>query len=112
MSKPELSCLDSENATAASALPRQYSSRALRARYTLTNPTVARIKRIVNVDDDVNRCSSDANFLIAVATELFIQYLVKQTSTVLKADRKARRTIQYKDVGKYETSLYCQLQLT
>lgn len=61
--------------------------------------TVARVKKIIHADEDISNCSNNAAFCITVATELFLQYLVEQTANVVKAERKPRRNIQYKDVG-------------
>ena len=60
---------------------------------------MARIKKIIRADIDTGECSNNAAFAIAVATESFVQYLVEQTYTVVKSERKPRRNIQYKDVG-------------
>jgi DNA-directed RNA polymerase I subunit RPA43 len=85
--------------------------------------TVTRIKKIIQLDEDIAQCSHNATFLIAMATvsilichyffvnfekdnnhilssqELFIQYLAKQGYNVVKSERKPRKTIQYKDLG-------------
>ncbi|KAI9803352.1 MAG: hypothetical protein M1833_000869 [Piccolia ochrophora] len=60
---------------------------------------VARVKRIIHVDDDINNCSSGAAFAIALATEMFVRYLVEQGHNVVKSERKPRRNIQYKDLA-------------
>ncbi|KAI9836407.1 MAG: hypothetical protein M1819_001437 [Sarea resinae] len=60
---------------------------------------LSRIKRIIHVDEDVNNCSSNATFAIAIATEMFIQYLADRTHSVMKTDRKQRRVVQYKDIA-------------
>jgi hypothetical protein len=60
---------------------------------------VARVKKIINADEDVGACSNNAAFVIALATEMFIQYFAEQTHTVVKTERKPRRNIQYRDVG-------------
>ncbi|CAD0098692.1 unnamed protein product [Aureobasidium mustum] len=59
---------------------------------------LARVKKIIHADDDINNCSNNAAFAITAATELFLQYLVEQTQNVVKAEKKPRRNIQYKDV--------------
>ena len=61
--------------------------------------SVARVKKIINADEDVGACSNNAAFVIALATEMFIQYFAEQTHTVVKTERKPRRNIQYRDVG-------------
>ena len=63
------------------------------------NAIVARVKKIIHADDDIANCSNNAAFAITAATELFLQYLVEQTQNVVKAEKKPRRNIQYKDVG-------------
>ncbi|GAM43099.1 histone-like transcription factor [Talaromyces pinophilus] len=60
---------------------------------------LARIKKIIQLDEDIAQCSHNATFLIAMATELFIQYLAEQGYNVLKSERKPRKTIQYKDLA-------------
>lgn len=64
---------------------------------------VARVQKIINADEEIGPCSRNAQFVIAVATELFLQYMVEQVHNVAKAERKPRRNIQYKDVGSYIT---------
>lgn len=61
--------------------------------------SVARVKKIINADEDVGACSNNAAFVIALATEMFIQYFAEQTHTVVKTERKPRRNIQYRDVA-------------
>ncbi|KAL4807832.1 histone-fold-containing protein [Aspergillus unguis] len=60
---------------------------------------ISRIKKIIQLDDDIVQCSSNATFVVAMATELFIQYLVEQGHNVVKSERKPRKTIQYKDLA-------------
>jgi hypothetical protein len=60
---------------------------------------VARVKKIISQDDDINSCSNNAAFVITVATEMFLQHLVEQSHNVVKSERKPRRNIQYRDVG-------------
>jgi len=62
---------------------------------------VARVKKIISQDDDINSCSNNAAFVITVATEMFLQHLVEQSHNVVKSERKPRRNIQYRDVGMY-----------
>lgn len=57
------------------------------------------MKKIIQADDDIGNCSNNAAFVIAVATEMFVQHLVEQAHNVAKSERKPRRNIQYKDVG-------------
>ncbi|OJJ50808.1 hypothetical protein ASPZODRAFT_106685 [Penicilliopsis zonata CBS 506.65] len=60
---------------------------------------VSRIKKIIQLDDDIVQCSQNATFLISVATEMFIQYLAEQGHNVIKSERKPRKIIQYKDLA-------------
>ncbi|KAH8696146.1 putative histone-like transcription factor [Talaromyces proteolyticus] len=60
---------------------------------------LSRIKKIIQLDEDIAQCSHNATFLIAIATELFIQYLAEQGYNVVKSERKPRKTIQYKDLA-------------
>ncbi|KAL4928731.1 histone-fold domain-containing protein [Aspergillus undulatus] len=64
-----------------------------------TSLPISRIKKIINLDDDIVQCSSNATFVVAMATELFIQYLVEQGHNVVKSERKPRKTVQYKDLA-------------
>ena len=65
--------------------------------------TVARVKKIINADDNIHSCSNNAAFVITVAAEMFMHYLTERTYDVVKSERKPRRNIQYKDVGKLST---------
>ncbi|OKL61162.1 hypothetical protein UA08_03544 [Talaromyces atroroseus] len=60
---------------------------------------LARIKKIIQLDEEIAQCSHNATFLIAMATELFIQYIAEQGYNVVKSERKPRKTIQYKDLA-------------
>ncbi|KAL2006310.1 hypothetical protein VTN00DRAFT_9964 [Thermoascus crustaceus] len=60
---------------------------------------LSRIKKIIQLDEDIVQCSQNATFLIAIATEMFIQYLAEQGHNVVKSERKPRKTIQYKDLA-------------
>lgn len=79
---------------------------------------MSRIKKIIQLDEDIAQCSHNATFLIAIATvsyhkeqfvigfsayrcfqELFIQYIAEQGYNVVKSERKPRKTIQYRDLG-------------
>ncbi|KAI9728027.1 MAG: hypothetical protein M1834_007841 [Cirrosporium novae-zelandiae] len=60
---------------------------------------LARVKRILQVDEDINQCSNNAAFAITIATEMFIRYLSEQAYNVVKSERKPRRNIQYKDLA-------------
>jgi len=59
----------------------------------------ARIKKIIKADDDIYQCNKQATFLVSVATEMFVQYLAEQGVKALAAERKQRKTVQYKDLG-------------
>ncbi|KAL1981118.1 hypothetical protein VTN96DRAFT_3052 [Rasamsonia emersonii] len=60
---------------------------------------LSRIKKIIQLDEDIAQCSHNATFVIAMATEMFIQYLAEQGYNVVKSERKPRKTIQYKDLA-------------
>ncbi|KAK5121516.1 hypothetical protein LTR85_005349 [Meristemomyces frigidus] len=60
---------------------------------------LARVKKIINTDDDIGSCSNNAAFVITVATEMFMQHLVEQAYNIVKSERKPRRNIQYRDVA-------------
>lgn len=61
---------------------------------------MARVKKIIATDDDISNCSNNAAFMITIAAEMFLQHLVEQSYNVVKSERKPRRNIQYRDVGK------------
>ncbi|KAF1985087.1 hypothetical protein K402DRAFT_395138 [Aulographum hederae CBS 113979] len=58
---------------------------------------LARVKKIIHADDEVNNCSNNAAFAIAVATEMFVQYLVDKVHDGVKTQR--RRQVKYEDVS-------------
>lgn len=60
---------------------------------------MTRVKKIIHADEDTQKCSNNAAFGIAVATEMFIQYLSEKAYDFAKAEKKPRRHIQYRDVG-------------
>ncbi|RHZ59758.1 hypothetical protein CDV55_103155 [Aspergillus turcosus] len=60
---------------------------------------ITRIKKIIHLDEDIVQCSGNATFVVAKATELFIQYLAQQGHNVVKSERKPRKVIQYKDLA-------------
>lgn len=62
---------------------------------------VARVRKIINADEDIPNCSNNAAFVIAVATEMFIQHLVDRTYDIVKSEKKPRRNVQYNDVGAF-----------
>ncbi len=65
----------------------------------LTLHSVARVQKIIQADPDRLTTSKNAAFAIALATEMFIQHLATTTHNVVKAERKPRRNIQYRDVS-------------
>lgn len=60
---------------------------------------VARVQKIINADPERTHVSKNASFAIALATEMFIQHLAQTTHNVVKAERKPRRNIQYRDLS-------------
>lgn len=58
---------------------------------------LARVKKIIKSDPDVNMVASDSCLLIAKSTELFLTQLVERSFAY--AQREKRRTLQYKDVA-------------
>ncbi|KAI5809335.1 hypothetical protein BZA77DRAFT_328835 [Pyronema omphalodes] len=57
----------------------------------------SRIMKIIKTDEDIYQCNKQATHLVQVATEMFIQYLSEQGVRSLAAERKQRKTVQYKD---------------
>lgn len=60
---------------------------------------LSRVQKIINADPERTHVSKNAAFAIAMATEMFIQHLATTTHNVVKAERKPRRNIQYRDVA-------------
>ncbi|KAH7116207.1 hypothetical protein B0J11DRAFT_539443 [Dendryphion nanum] len=60
---------------------------------------LSRVQKIINADPERTHVSKNASFAIALATEMFIQHLATSTHNVVKAERKPRRNIQYRDVA-------------
>ncbi|KAL8789685.1 MAG: hypothetical protein Q9195_006738 [Heterodermia aff. obscurata] len=79
-----------------------YNNTAIPPSEEITGSTalpLARVKRILQADEEINPCSNSAAFAITVATEMFIRYLAEKSLEVVKSERKPRRNIQYKDVA-------------
>mgnify|MGYP003624102410 CR=1 FL=1 len=57
------------------------------------------MQKIIHADPQRIAVSKNAAFAIALATEMFIQHLATTTHNVVKAERKPRRNIQYRDVS-------------
>lgn len=58
---------------------------------------LARIKKIMKADKEVNLVSAEAVNLVSLATELFVDILVKRASEISQNEK--RRTILYRDFG-------------
>ncbi|KAH9810517.1 chromatin accessibility complex protein 1-like [Teratosphaeria destructans] len=91
----------SKDVTGTVSLPRTYAPPHPQPPLSLTPPPppVARVKKIIHADDDIGPCSNNAAFAITLATEMFLQHLVEQAYNIVKAERKPRRNIQYRDVA-------------
>ncbi|KAB2579186.1 Transcription factor CBF/NF-Y/archaeal histone [Lasiodiplodia theobromae] len=59
---------------------------------------LARVKKIIQADEDINACSANAAFAIAVATEEFVYYLTEQAHKMAKAEKKPKRSLGYTHV--------------
>ncbi|KAF4307579.1 Transcription factor CBF/NF-Y/archaeal histone [Botryosphaeria dothidea] len=59
---------------------------------------LARVKKIIQADEDINACSANAAFAIAVATEEFVYYLTEQAHKMCKAEKKPKRSLAYTHV--------------
>jgi hypothetical protein len=87
---------------------------------------VSRVKKIIQLDKDIAQCSHNATFLITMATvgalaprcprsvahvhdmqEMFIEYLAEQGHNVMRSERKPRKTLQYKDLGRRRGRPFC-----
>ncbi|RIA90824.1 hypothetical protein C1645_875853 [Glomus cerebriforme] len=71
--------MDPSKATGASVLP------------------IARVKRIIKLDEEITTIGTDSTFLIAIAAELFVDYFVKKGVDQVKSER--RKTIRYEDMA-------------
>ncbi|CAG8954628.1 hypothetical protein HYFRA_00004548 [Hymenoscyphus fraxineus] len=60
---------------------------------------LSRIKKMIMADTDIHICAASAAFTIAIATEMFIQYMAEQGHNVVKSEKKPRRNIQYRDLA-------------
>ncbi|KAL2051659.1 hypothetical protein ABVK25_008073 [Lepraria finkii] len=60
---------------------------------------LARVKKILQIDEDTVKVSNNAAFVITIATEMFIRHLAEQAMNIAKLDKKPRRNIQYKDLA-------------
>ncbi|KAJ8108584.1 hypothetical protein OPT61_g8075 [Boeremia exigua] len=60
---------------------------------------LARVQKIIQADPERLTVTKNASFAIALATEMMIQHLAVTTHNVVKAERKPRRNIQYRDVS-------------
>lgn len=56
------------------------------------------MKKIIQADEDINACSANAAFAIAVATEEFVYYLTEQAHKMCKAEKKPKRSLAYTHV--------------
>ncbi|KAM5433484.1 putative DNA-directed DNA polymerase [Microsporum ferrugineum] len=64
---------------------------------------LARIKRIIRADEDIVQCSTSATFLIAVATEMFVQYLTEQGYNVVRSNNL--KNLRYADIVSLATAV-------
>lgn len=58
---------------------------------------LSRIKRIIKADKELDMMSSEATFLVAVATEYFIKHFMEEGYTKARLER--RRIVNYKDMA-------------
>lgn len=74
---------------------------------------LTRIKKIIKEDKDVQKIANDAVICTAVATEVFVEYLVNHAYQYTKRD--GRKTVSYKDLGKKFSevaTLFCNFNPT
>ncbi|PKU66067.1 transcriptional activator HAP5-like isoform X3 [Dendrobium catenatum] len=55
-----------------------------------------RVKRIIKMDEDIKKVSSEALFLISLSTELFIEFMAEKAGNA--AARKRRKTVKLEDL--------------
>ncbi|KAF9968718.1 hypothetical protein BGZ70_009640 [Mortierella alpina] len=63
----------------------------------VTQLPVARIKRIIKEDKDVQMVSNDAVFIISLATEMFLESFTSKAFNLAKLEK--RKTVSYKDLA-------------
>ncbi|KAK2736733.1 hypothetical protein FQN57_000581 [Myotisia sp. PD_48] len=78
-------------------MPDSKSDQESSERYGQSALPLARIKRIIRADEDIAQCSTNATFLIAAATEMFVQYLAEQAYTVVKSNNM--KSLRYNDIA-------------
>ncbi|ORZ03430.1 histone-fold-containing protein [Syncephalastrum racemosum] len=64
---------------------------------------IARVKRVIKDDKDVNLINNEATFCVTAATELFMEYLVSEGLNRARKDK--RKTIFYKDLASAVSSI-------
>ncbi|KAF7839565.1 DNA polymerase epsilon subunit C [Senna tora] len=57
---------------------------------------MGRVKKIMRLDPDIQRVSSEALFLISCSTELFLQFMAKKSAQV--AIEKKRKTVKLEHI--------------
>ncbi|KAK6506397.1 hypothetical protein TWF506_011308 [Arthrobotrys conoides] len=60
---------------------------------------LARVRKIIKLDDDIDACTPAAAFLISIAAEEFIWHIAEQAHKMTKVEKKPRKNIQYKDLA-------------
>ncbi|EPS40181.1 hypothetical protein H072_5967 [Dactylellina haptotyla CBS 200.50] len=60
---------------------------------------LARVRKIIKLDDDIDACTPAAAFLISIAAEEFIWHLADAAHKMTKVEKKPRKNIQYKDLA-------------
>ncbi|KAK6160399.1 hypothetical protein DH2020_003780 [Rehmannia glutinosa] len=69
------------------------NSNAIDEPHKLEIPT-RRVKNIMKLDKDINKVNSEALFLIASSTELFLQFLAEKSAQVVLEKKKRTRSEQ------------------
>ncbi|KTW27161.1 uncharacterized protein T551_03155 [Pneumocystis jirovecii RU7] len=67
--------------------------------------SVSKIKKIIQIDDDIVQCSRNSAFLIAIATEMFIQYITHQG--LLMCLNENKKTILYRHLATAVSRIDC-----
>ncbi|KAL1410846.1 hypothetical protein Q8F55_001789 [Vanrija albida] len=82
----------------------QKKKRIIKSRQSLAEKKIgttlfplSRIKRIIKADKELDMMSSEATFLVAVATEYFIKHFMEEG--YMKARLEKRRIVNYKDMA-------------
>ncbi|KAI9633785.1 histone-fold-containing protein [Dioszegia hungarica] len=95
---------EEEDGGEAQAAPKAKAKRVIKSRQSLAEKQpgttlfpIARVKKIIKADKDVDTMSAEATFLIAAATEYFIKHFMEEGYTKARLDK--RKIVNYRDMA-------------